>query len=102
MRALIRRPLWLVAAVLIGGVIYLLSLGFCMGTEPGTGSGQSCALISPVLKFPFLFALPYAETKYFGVYSAAILVALNALFWGALLSLGLIVARALLKHREME
>jgi hypothetical protein len=54
----------------------------CVGSEPGTTASATCSVVGPLLKSPFLHALPYASSRYLGVDALIILVVLNVLFWG--------------------
>lgn len=73
----------MVVAFVVAAALYAGLFVGCVGSEPGTTAGSTCGVVGPLLKSPFLHALPYASSRYFGIDALILFTALNVLFWGA-------------------
>jgi hypothetical protein len=76
-------------AFLVGGCAYLVLLIGCLGSSAGTALSEACSAIGPILRIPFLYVIPYAHSRYFGVDAAVLAVAGNTIVWG--IALGILV-----------
>lgn len=77
------RRLAVLLAVLLGTAFtYVVVLGTCLGSEPGSTLGTICSAVGPLVKAPFLYLAPSLNSRYLGIDSALILVVLNSAVWG--------------------
>jgi hypothetical protein len=74
-------------AFLAGGCGYLIALIGCLGSGADTTLGEACSAIGPLLRVPFLYVLPYIESRYLGLDSMVWVVVGNAIVWGAALAI---------------
>ena len=81
-------------AFIVGGVVYLVLLVGCLGSSAGTAPGDACSTVGPILRVPFLYVLPYAESRYLGVDAMYLAVVGNAIVWGAALAILLVCMRS--------
>ena len=70
-------------AFVLTGLIYLAVLIGCLGSSTGSRLGAACSIIGPVLRVPFLYLLPYADSRYLGVDAMVLALIGNAVVWGA-------------------
>lgn len=71
-------------AFILAGLVYLAVLIGCLGSSTGSGLGAACSVIGPVLRVPFFYILPYAESRYLGVDAMVLTIVGNAVVWGAI------------------
>ena len=74
-------------AFILGGVAYLVVLVGCLGSSPNSTLGDACSAIGPILRVPFLYVLPYADSRYLGVDAMLWATIGNAFVWGAALAI---------------
>lgn len=87
-----------VAAFVVGALAYLGLIIGCLGSETGSSLSDACGLIGGLLKSPMFHFLPYAKSRYFGIDSFALFVALNGISWGALCAVVVWIAQRLGKR----
>jgi hypothetical protein len=77
------KPWKVVLAFVVAAVLYGVLFVGCVGTESGSTASSACGAVGPLLKGPFLHALPYANSRYFGIDALILFTTLNMLFWGS-------------------
>lgn len=80
----------------VGAVGYLLIFIGCIGSETGSSLSAACSSVGSLLRAPFFYWLPYANSRYFGIDSLFIAFAGNMAFWGAIVA----ACYVLLKRRK--
>jgi hypothetical protein len=86
-----------VIAFIVGGVAYLVLLVGCLGSSASSTLGHACSAVGPILRVPFLYALPYAESRYLGVDAMHLAVVGNAIVWGVALAILVVIMRNRMK-----
>jgi hypothetical protein len=86
-------------AFIVGAVAYLVLLLGCLGSGANSALGDACSAIGPILRAPFLYVLPYAQSRYLGVDAMHWTVVGNAIVWGAALAILIESVRRTKKER---